>query len=342
MHFRKFMLLNHTIEAGVFGKSTPAIQEELNMEKDIGWKLYFADNERYADIINGIGCGGNQLIKDTDLSEDDTQAGKKTRDLLRKSAFGVNFAMIGIENQEKMDYSLPLRIMNYDVWKYERQAAQIRKEVRKNIKERSVGEYLYGFGKDCRLHPVITFVLYSGKEEWDGPVSLHEMLDFTDVPESLCELTSNYKLNVIEIRRFEHTEVFKTDVRQVFEFIKCSEDKKALRKLVESDNYYRNMQEDAYDVVAMYTNSTELLAPREYRRKDGKVDMCKAIRDMMEDSRAEGIETGREEGADFFAALTQHLIMDARMDDLLRATSDKEYRNLLYGEYGMEQQQRGN
>ena len=29
--------------------------------------------------------------------------------------------------------------------------------------------------------------------------------------------------------------------------------------------------------------------------------------------------------------------MDARMDDLMRATTDKEFRNMLYGEYGMEQ-----
>ena len=28
--------------------------------------------------------------------------------------------------------------------------------------------------------------------------------------------------------------------------------------------------------------------------------------------------------------------MDARMDDLMRATEDKEFRNTLYSEYGME------
>lgn len=191
---------------------------EKDKDKDMGWKVYFSDNERYADIINGIGCGGQQLVKETDLSEDDSQAGKKARDLFRRTALGMNFAIIGIENQETIDYSLPLRNMNYDVWK---------------------------------------------------------------------------------------------------------------------------MEEDAYDVVALYTNSTELVQVKNYQRKDGKIDMCRAITELMEDSRAEGIETGRREGietgADFFAALTQRLIMDARMDDLMRATTDKEFRNALYGEYGMEQ-----
>ena len=322
---------------------------EKDKDKDMGWKVYFSDNERYADIINGIGCRGQQLVKETDLSEDDSQAGKKARDLFRRTALGMNFAIIGIENQETIDYSLPLRNMNYDVWKYERQAAVIRKEVRKNPAELSAGEYMYGFRKESKLHPVITFVLYSGKEAWDGSTSLHELLDFTDIPESLREMTPDYKINVIEIRKLEHTEVFKTDVRQVFDFIRYSEDKVALQKLVESDAYYHSMEEDAYDVVALYTNSTELVQAKNYQRKDGKIDMCRAITELIEDGRAEGIETGRREGietgrregietgADFFAALTQRLIMDARMDDLMRATTDKEFRNMLYGEYGMEQ-----
>ena len=224
---------------------------EKDKDKDMGWKVYFSDNERYADIINGIGCGGQQLVKETDLSEDDSQAGKKARDLFRRTALGMNFAIIGIENQETIDYSLPLRNMTYDVWKYERQAAVIRKEVRKNPAELSAGEYMYGFCKESKLHPVITFVLYSGKEAWDGSTSLHEMLDFTDIPESLREMTPDYKINVIEIRKLEHTEVFKTDVRQVFDFIRYSEDKVALQKLVESDAYYHSMEEDAYDVVAL-------------------------------------------------------------------------------------------
>ena len=83
-----------------------------------------------------------------------------------------------------------------------------------------------------------------------------------------------------------------------------------MQKLVESDAYYQKMEEDAYDVVALYTNSTELVQAKNYQRKDGKIDMCRAITELIEDGRAEGmavgIETGRREGietgADFFAA----------------------------------------
>lgn len=68
------------------------------MKKDIGWKAYFRDNRRYADLINGLGCGGKQYVKPKDLHEVDSEAKGKARDLVCKTAFGMNFAIIGIEN----------------------------------------------------------------------------------------------------------------------------------------------------------------------------------------------------------------------------------------------------
>lgn len=114
-------------------------------------------------------------------------------------------------------------------------------------------------------------------------------------------MTSDYRINVIEIRKLKHTEVFRTDVRQVFDFIRCSEDKKQLQELVEREVYYQHMEEDAFDVVAMYTNSVELIQAKDYKGKDGTVNMCTAIRELMEDSRKEGLEIGIKEGEVLFA-----------------------------------------
>ena len=60
------------------------------MGKDVEWKSFFQDNHRYADIINGIGCGGVQLVKDTDLAEADPSAKKKSRDMLRNMYYDVS------------------------------------------------------------------------------------------------------------------------------------------------------------------------------------------------------------------------------------------------------------
>lgn len=277
------------------------------MEKDTYWKSFLSDNERYADVINGIGCNGEQVVKKEDLQEMDTQTGflrkiprwkkrkVKIRDCVRKVAFGTNFAIVGIENQEITDYSIPIRNMSYDVDAYEKQLTKIQREVRKNHKGLSPGEYLYGFRKSDRLLPAVTFVLYPGTKNWDGPRTLHEILDFTDVPKTLRKKIADYEINLIEIRKLEDTSIFKTDVRQVFDFIRFSNDKKELKKLVENDEYYKNMEEDAFDVAVQYTNATELIEAKEYYEKEGEVDMCKALTELIEDGRVEGREEGREE-----------------------------------------------
>ena len=258
------------------------------MRKAEEWNIFFEDNHRYADLINGIGCDGVQFVKDTDLTEVDPMEGKKSRDMLRKVAFGVNFAIIGVEHQENNDYEIPLRTLSYDVSRYQKQASLIKKIVRAKPKGLESGEYMYGFEKNSKLNPIVTFVLYAGEQDWDGPYSLHDMIDFTDIPDKLREMVSDYKINLINIGQLENTDVFKTDVKQVFDFIRCSNDKNKLLELVENNAYYKEMEDDALDVVAQYTRSKELIRAKEYKTEGGKNDVCKAIRDLMDDSREAG------------------------------------------------------
>ena len=295
------------------------------MEKDTKWKTFFEDNRRYADIINGLGCGGKQLVSKDDLQEEDSTSGKRSRDTMRRAALGMKFVIVGIENQEEPDYGIPFRNMAYDVGVYGKQMREIRREVRDESAPESLmpGEYLYGFKKDSKLHPVITFVLYSGEESWDGARSLHGILDFTDVPESLRSMTPDYKINIIEIRNFDNTEVFQTDVKQVFDFIRLSGDKEALLELVESDDSYHHMDDDAFEVIVTYTNSKELgkrmeQMQQESKEKGEKMDMCKAIRDLMNDSRAEGREEGREAGRiEGIRKMTENLLKESVSKEII-------------------------
>ena len=88
---------------------------------DISDKKFFSDDERYADLINGLICQGRPVVRKEDLQDLDTQTGiwndpaihksknrrrVKLRDLVKKASFGVNFLVIGIENQQTIDYSL--------------------------------------------------------------------------------------------------------------------------------------------------------------------------------------------------------------------------------------------
>ncbi len=268
------------------------------MKLDLIDKDYFMDNRRYADIINGIGCGGKQIVKPKDLQELDTQElypkQIRFRDMIRKTAFGVNFAMIGIENQESIDYAYPLRNLEYDVGMYHRQYAKNKRFIRQK-RQLTKGEYLYGFTKDCRLHPVVTILIYYGKEAWDASKDLHGILDFTDIPDSIRGMVSNYKTHVIDVRRMtdRDTEVFRTDVRQVFDFIRYSEDREKLAQLVEQDTRYQNLGEEAYRMMAEHTYTKSLLQrTADYQNEEGEVNMCKAIDDWLQEKREEGIQEG--------------------------------------------------
>lgn len=261
------------------------------MGKDVEWVDFFEDDCRYADAINGIVFSGKQVVSEADLSELDTRAGKKVRDLVRKTALGVNFAIVGIENQDEMDYEFPIRIMEYDVKRYKKQVTRTRNQLKQQKEKLNPGEFLYGFKKDSRLHPVVTFALYSGVKKWDGPLSLHDIIDFTDIPDELRKLVADYRIHLIDIRRFKDTSVFKTDLRQVFDFIRCAEDKKALLELVSEDEYFKNISQDTYDVITKYANLGEgVIKMEKYKGENGEINMCKGLRDLIDDSKEEGRE----------------------------------------------------
>lgn len=45
------------------------------MKQDILTRDYYSDDERYADLINGLGCEGEQIVRKEDLQEMDTRTG---------------------------------------------------------------------------------------------------------------------------------------------------------------------------------------------------------------------------------------------------------------------------
>ncbi len=84
------------------------------------------------------------------------------------------YIVIGIEAQNRVDYAMPVRCMEYDVTEYKRQL----KELKNNRKENLPGEAFFsGMAKDEKLNPVTTIVFYHGEEPYDGCANLHDMLE---------------------------------------------------------------------------------------------------------------------------------------------------------------------
>lgn len=108
-----------------------------NHNADIPLKDFWRNNDRFADLFNASLFHGRQIIKSAELEEQDTEASfilehnnhsvsfDPARDLLKvrknSSVHGLEFAILGIENQSRIHYAMPMRIMGYDYSSYKRQ-----------------------------------------------------------------------------------------------------------------------------------------------------------------------------------------------------------------------------
>ena len=105
---------------------------------------------------------------------------EKQRDNLRSAEvrqYGNSFlVLLGIEDSSYVDYTAPVRQMMYDSLSYLRQISAFRKDALRG------DEWLSGFPKTGKLHPVCTLYYYWGNRKWDGPRSLHDMIDSGQLP----------------------------------------------------------------------------------------------------------------------------------------------------------------
>ncbi len=120
---------------------------QRKVKTDVILKEFWRQNDRFADLFNAVVFQGKQVLRPEDLHEMDTDMSGiirfrnyeeslvRTRDVVKKTAYGVGFAVLGIESQQKSHYAMPLRTMLYDAMGYLKEYQELvhsRKEERKN------------------------------------------------------------------------------------------------------------------------------------------------------------------------------------------------------------------
>ena len=170
--------------------------EKNKIKPDTILKNFWRDNRHFADLFNAVFFNGEQVLKPQDLTEADTDVSsmlkfnghaetvQKILDVVKKTAYGVDFVLWGLENQAKIHYAMPLRHMVGDAFSYMKEYDEIAAVNKKNGDFHSADEFLSGFKKTDRLHPVISLCVYYGESEWDGPFSLKDMLEIPEKIES--------------------------------------------------------------------------------------------------------------------------------------------------------------
>lgn len=83
---------------------------------------------------------------DADVSSTINVRGKtisleRFRDVVKKTVFGCDWVIIGIENQMKVHYGMPLRTMIYDALNYLKQCEELKENHKKEREKVTTAEF---------------------------------------------------------------------------------------------------------------------------------------------------------------------------------------------------------
>lgn len=206
--------------------------------------------------------------------------------------------MIGIENQSDIHYCMPVRCFVYDALNYEDQRMQIKRQHDRK-KDLSGAEFLGGFAKTDRLIPVFTIVVYFGDEPWDGPRSLHEMLELPTELQQYREKIADYHLNLLDVGQMETLDQYEGELKAFFGFLKYRKDKVALNEFVqENQEIFEDLSAESMQAISIMAEIGDVQTYCNHRKTTeetkGGINMCTAWEEIKADEREAGRQEGRQ------------------------------------------------
>lgn len=317
-------------------------------KKNIIWNDYISQSERFTDFINGVLFKGEQLVSAGSLKSLDTKLWRRQRaqnsyheyirDTVKLWEYEGGGYIFDIEPEESPHYALPVKYMNYESAEYARQYKELLQKHRKK-KDLTSEEYLSGFASGDRLMPVITIGIYLGEKPWMGCAGMSAMTRMKEIPSGirnqLMPFWNEFHVNLLDIHTLEPGDIFRTDLQEVFGFLKRQGDKEELIRYVKGREGFQHLKEDAFDVLSAYSSSKKLgLRKEEHRTKEG-MNMCTALDELEEEGREEGRLQGSIMMNQAMNQLISNLITEGRIEDLSRASREPEYQKNLMEEYGI-------
>ena len=267
---------------------------------DVIFKDFWRVNEHFADLFNTVVFHGKEILKPEILEEMDTDVSgviemkdyketlSRTRDVIKKTAYGVEFVVLGIENQQHIHYAMPLRHMIYDAMGYLKEYQEITRNYKRlDVKSLDSDEFLSKMRKEDRMHPIITLTIYTGEKAWDGSRSLKDMI--VEMLEEIADVFSDYKMNLLEVRDSAGYVFRNEDVQSAFEITRevFAGNFDGIREKY-SD---KRISSEALSLIGQMAGSTELI---EMGKSMEVTNMCTALERL----KAEGIEQGMEKGVE--------------------------------------------
>ena len=270
---------------------------------------YLENEEVFADLVNGVLYQGEQVVKPCELEEQDGELrsilGEDVKKTLRdkvKLWKGTVIAVLVVENQTKVDYRMVTRAMLAESMAYDKQWKKLRDKNRAQEKQQEErveeDEFVSGMRKGDKFIPVITIVIYYGKEKpWDGARTLYELLDVEGNEEKILPYVSNYRLNLFDYHDYDDFDRFHSELQSVFEFLRYAGDKESMKiRLEQHRERYENLSGQAKVLLTKLANIRKIPGVGEKEFEKGDFSMCKAFEDMRKEGFIEGEKKGEIKG----------------------------------------------
>lgn len=282
-------------------------------KSNIAVKQMLRNKAHFADLFNGTVFQGKQVIKPEELEEIDTEASiimsdkkdkekgvQKYRDITMRWKKEAELSILAVENQNKVHYAMPVRMMLYDGLSYTDQIRMLWQNQKKD-EELTDEEFLSQFRKKDKIVPIIPLVFYYGLEKWDGSTDLYGMFQQSELfrsEETLKSYVPNYTLNLVDTGNIGDVKRFQTDLQLILGMLEYKENKSELSAYVnQHKDYFENVDQETYQAMRELMHSESKMKAVVKKSKRGeKVNMCKALDDLYNDGVQCGMAKGMEKG----------------------------------------------
>ncbi|UTY40731.1 Rpn family recombination-promoting nuclease/putative transposase [Allocoprobacillus halotolerans] len=243
----------------------------MGLQKDHIFKDFFKDAKRFADMMNAILYGGQNVIQPEELQLMDSNeifVGKYISKERRRDVImlwkGKDFqAILALEAQSQVDFTMVSRTLLYDALTY-------------NMQDKNLKDHMFPY--------VISIVLFHGKGRWTSKTSL---LERVNVPKGIKHERNDWKMNVVDIKDLDYHLLRNEDNRNVVKTIgtiwrKEKEDFKGME-----------VSKAAARVIAILTERFGILDLVE--GDEGTVAMWSFWQDIEDSGMKKGVQQGKME-----------------------------------------------
>ncbi len=272
---------------------------------DTALKSIFSKKDNFASVFNTLCFKENKIdvskLRDQNsvetvtvtLSDGTVMTLQLFRDcvMLHDDLHNFNLCVFCTENQNDIDYFIPVRNMLYDVLDYCSMADVIKHQHRAAGDCVGSGEFLSGFRRGDKLYPVFTLVIYYGEKPWDGPRSLKDIL--YPMSDELDAFVQDYKCTIIDIKELQESQVesLSEDLRVLLNLLRHTYNN-TLKEYCTGNPELKNVSDDVSVAFSYASHNKKLQKYVDAELKKGGVDMESIFRRFEEDA----IQKGKNEG----------------------------------------------